>query len=140
MEQIVNLINENAGVIAVMSVAIALDIVTGVIKAILAHDLKSCKFKEGLLKKCYDYILVIIAFCMDYCLKVDYISNGTIYAMIAMELYSCVENLRDYVPIPSGLEKALDLLQKKSDTPEKDTLGEGDFDTPTEEVEGSDNE
>ena len=104
-----------------MSVAIALDIVTGIIKAILSHDLKSSRFKEGMLKKCYDYILVVIAFCLDYILKVSYVSNATLYCLIAMEFYSCIENLREYVPIPEALSNALNVLQKQSDTPKVDT-------------------
>ena len=39
MEDVIKLIQMNEGAIAVMSVAIALDIVTGIIKAILSHDL-----------------------------------------------------------------------------------------------------
>ena len=121
MENVIKLIQMNEGAIAVMSIAISLDIVTGVIKAILSHDLKSSQFKEGMLKKCYDYILVVIAFCLDYCLKVNYVSNATLYCLIAMEFYSCIENLREYVPIPEVLSNALNVLQKKSDTPKADT-------------------
>lgn len=121
MENVIKLIQMNAGAFAVMSVAIALDIVTGIIKAVISHDLKSSRFKEGLLKKCYDYILVLIAFCLDYILKVDYISKTTLYCMIAMEFYSCIENLREYVPIPEALSNALNVLQKQSDVPKMDT-------------------
>lgn len=121
MEDVIKLIQMNEGAIAVMSIAIALDIVTGCIKAVINHDLKSSRFKEGLLKKCYDYILVVIAFCLDFILKVNYVSMATLYCLIAMEFYSCIENLREYVPIPEALSKALDVLQKQSDTPKADT-------------------
>lgn len=121
MEDVIKLIQMNEKGIAVLSVAIALDIVTGIIKAILSHDLRSSKFKEGMLKKCYDYILVVIAFCLDYTLKVSYVSNATLYCLIAMEFYSCIENLREYVPVPEPLSNALNLLQKESDTPTADT-------------------
>lgn len=120
MENVMKLIQMNEGAIAVMSIAIALDIVTGIIKAVLSHDLKSSQFKEGLLKKCYDYILVMIAFCLDYILKVNYVGNATLYCLIAMEFYSCIENLREYVPIPEALSNALNVLQKQSDVPKMD--------------------
>lgn len=120
MENVIKLIQMNEGAIAVMSVAIALDIVTGIIKAVISHDLKSSQFKEGLLKKCFDYILVLIAFCLDYILKVDYLSRTTLYCLIAMEFYSCIENLREYVPIPEALSNALNVLQKQSDVPKMD--------------------
>ena len=120
MENVIKLIQMSKGAFAVMSIAIALDIVTGIIKAVISHDLKSSRFKEGLLKKCYDYILVLIAFCLDYILKVDYISKATLYCMITMEFYSCIENLREYVPIPEALSNALNVLQKQSDVPKMD--------------------
>lgn len=113
MDEVLNLISLNTGTIAVMSIAILLDIITGVVKAIMEHDLKSSKFKQGLLKKSYDYILVIVAFCLDFLLKVNYVSNVTLYAIIAMEFYSVLENLRDYVPIPDTIEHALNVLQTK---------------------------
>ena len=100
----------------VLSIAVFLDILTGVIKAIINHNLKSCKFKEGLLKKILDYVLVVIALCLDYILKVDYISVTCFYAMIAMEFYSCIENLRVYIPIPEAIEKALNVLDNKAET------------------------
>ena len=116
MEELFKIIQADKDFIMVLSIAVLLDIVTGVIKAIINHDLKSCKFKEGMLKKILDYVLVIIALCLDYILKVDYISVTCLYAMIAMEFYSCIENLRVYIPIPEVLEKALNVLDNKAET------------------------
>lgn len=113
MSEVLTLININSSGVAIMSIAILLDIVTGIIKAIMEHDLQSSKFKQGLLKKVYDYILVVIAFCLDFMLKVNYVSQTSLYCLIAMEFYSCIENLREYVPIPNALEKALNVLQDK---------------------------
>lgn len=113
MSEVLTLININSSGVAIMSIAILLDIITGIIKAIMEHDLQSSKFKQGLLKKVYDYILVVIAFCLDFMLKVNYVSQTSLYCLIAMEFYSCIENLREYVPIPNALEKALNVLQDK---------------------------
>lgn len=110
MDEILKMIQEERALIYVLTIVIVLDIVTGVIKAIIEHDLKSCKFKEGILKKFYDYILCLIGVCLDYVLKVDYACDMCIYAMIAMEMYSCVENLRDYIPVPNGIQKLLQTL------------------------------
>lgn len=133
MKEVLELINSNSGAIAVMSIAIALDIITGIIKAVMEHDLKSSAFKSGLLKKTYDYILVIVGFCLDYMLKVDYVSKACLYSLIAMEFYSVIENLREYVPIPTSLANALNVLQKQeSDTGEttEDVLDTNETDTP----------
>lgn len=110
MNEILNMIQEERVLIYVLTIVIALDIITGVIKAIIEHDLKSCKFKEGILKKLYDYILCLIGVCLDYVLKVDYACDMCIYAMIAMEMYSCIENLRNYIPVPDGIQKLLQTL------------------------------
>lgn len=136
MTDVLELIRENAGFISVLSIAIACDIFTGVIKAIINHDLKSSKFKEGVLKKWLDYVLVVISFCLDYTLHTDYLSTATLYCLIAMEFYSCIENLRYYIPIPATIENALNVLQQKSDTTDIGSTDEDDVDEPaTEEVE-----
>lgn len=110
MNEILKMVQEERVLIYVLTIVIMLDIITGVIKAIIEHDLKSCKFKEGILKKFYDYILCLIGFCLDYILNVDYASDMCIYAMIAMEMYSCIENLRNYIPVPDGIQKLLQTL------------------------------
>lgn len=116
MKDLLEIAKADQEFLLVLSIAVFLDIITGVIKAIINHDLKSCKFKEGLLKKILDYVLVVIALCLDYILKVDYISVSCFYALIAMEFYSCIENLRVYIPIPEVLEKALNVLDNKAET------------------------
>lgn len=110
MNEILKMIQEERILIYVLTIVIALDIITGVIKAVIEHDLKSCKFKEGILKKSCDYILCLIGACLDYVLKVDYACDMCIYAMIAMEIYSCIENLRNYIPVPDGIQKLLQTL------------------------------
>lgn len=113
MDVIQNIMQTEFDSVVILSIAIVCDMFTGVIKAVISHDLKSSVFKQGLLKKSYDYILVVIGCCLDYMLKVNYISQACLYCLIGMEFYSCVENLREYVPIPKSLSNALDVLQKK---------------------------
>ena len=133
MNEILNMIQEERVLIYVLTIVIALDIITGVIKAVIEHDLKSCKFKEGILKKFYDYILCLIGVCLDYVLKVDYACDMCIYAMIAMEMYSCIENLRDYIPVPDGVQKLLQTLdssyvKKTGDAEVEEAKGSDDND------------
>ena len=130
MNEILNMIQEERVLIYVLTIVIALDIITGVIKAVINHDLKSCKFKEGILKKFYDYILCLIGVCLDYVLKVDYACDMCVYAMIGMEMYSCIENLRDYIPVPDRIQK---LLQTLDSSYVKKTV-----DAEVEEEKGSD--
>ena len=79
MNEILKMIQEERVLIYVVTIVIMLDVITGVIKAVIEHDLKSCKFKEGILKKLYDYILCLIGVCLDYVLKVDYACAMCIY-------------------------------------------------------------
>lgn len=130
MDEILKMIQEERVLIYVLTIVIMLDIITGVIKAIIEHGLKSCKFKEGLLKKMYDYILCLIGVCLDYILKVDYACDICIYAMIAMEMYSCIENLRNYIPVPDGVQKLLQTLDNSY-------AGKKTVDAQIEEAKGS---
>lgn len=133
MNEILSIIQEERVLIYVLTIVIMLDVITGVIKAVIDHDLKSCKFKEGILKKLYDYILCLIGACLDYVLKVDYAFDMCIYAMIAMEIYSCIENLRNYIPVPDGIQKLLQTLDnsyagKTVETEIEETKGSGEND------------
>ena len=114
------LMRSDASKIVILSIAVVLDMITGVIKAVISHDLKSSVFKQGLLKKCYDYVLVVIAVCLDFLLGVEYIGTATLFCLIAMEFYSCVENLREYVPVPDVISKALDILNNRGKEEECD--------------------
>ena len=115
VETLQSLLSLNTSAITVLSVAVLCDIVTGLVKASLSHDLKSSKFKDGLLKKSLDYILVVIGTSLDVLCKTSYISSACIYCLIAMEFYSCLENLREYIPIPSAVTAVLDSLQKRGE-------------------------
>ena len=115
VETLQSLLSLNTSAITVLSVAVLCDIVTGLVKASLSHDLKSSKFKDGLLKKSLDYILVVIGTSLDVLCKTSYISSACIYCLIAMEFYSCIENLREYIPIPSAVTAVLDSLQKRGE-------------------------
>lgn len=133
MNEILSMIQEEKVLIYVLTIVIMLDVITGVIKAVIDHDLKSCKFKEGILKKLYDYILCLIGMCLDYVLKVDYAFDMCIYAMIAMEIYSCIENLRNYITVPDGIQKLLHTLDnsyagKTVETEIEETKGSGEND------------
>lgn len=115
VEEIQTLLAGNCTGLTVLSVAVVCDIFTGIVKAVLEHDLKSSRFKDGLLKKTLDYILVVIGCSLDIMMKSNYIGTACLYCLIAMEFYSCIENIRKYIPIPSTIEKVLESLQKSGE-------------------------
>lgn len=112
MNVIIDLCKVNRRALIIVSIAIVLDIVTGIIKACLEQDLMSSEFRKGLMKKVLDYVLIIVAFSLDVLLEVDYIGNAVTISLIGMEFYSVLENIKDYVPIPDILKKVMGQLKE----------------------------
>ena len=82
-----------------------------------AADSKAC-FK-GLCKKGVILLFVLIAHRLDMALDCDYIKTATIIGFIANELVSIIENAGLMgVPLPSGITKAIDMLNNKNDSKE----------------------
>lgn len=72
---------------------------------------------KGLCKKCMTLIFVLVAYRLDIVIGTNYIRDAVIIAFIANELISLVENAGLIgVPMPDVITKAIDILQKKSDT------------------------
>ena len=114
MNELIELLKIGKKGIIVLSIAIVLDMVTGVIKAIMNHNLQSSEFRKGLLKL-LDIVLVLVAYSLDWLLSFNYIGISVLYFLIAMEFYSVLENVREYLPLPELLIKILDMLQKKGE-------------------------
>ena len=115
MEEIENLLFLNKKALLIVSIAILLDVLSGVIKASINHNLKSSEFRVGLMKKVLDYILILIGFCLDFLLEVNYVGHAVLYSIIAMEFYSVLENINEYIPLPNILKNVLDGLKKEDE-------------------------
>lgn len=113
MNELIELLAINKNGLIVVSIAIILDMLTGVIKACLDHKLSSSEFRTGLLKKVLDYVLIIVAFCLDFLLKTNYVGNAVLYSLIIMEFYSVIENVELYIPLPNALKKVMNNLKEK---------------------------
>lgn len=104
----------------VFFILVLLDMLTGVINAVLKKELQSSEFREGLMKKILEWFLVILGYSLDFALELNYIGHGVIYALIVMEAYSVLENIQDYVPIPDFLKKFLAACKESKDGGVKD--------------------
>ena len=113
MSDLIDLVVVNTDGLIVVSIAILLDMLTGVIKACLSHQLSSSEFRTGLLKKVLDYVLIVVAFCFDFLLQTDYVGNAVLYSIILMEFHSVIENVELYMPLPEPLKKMLNSLREK---------------------------
>ena len=108
MNELKIMIESNQKYLVVLMVFIVLDMLTGVIHAILKKELKSSVFREGLLKKVLEMIVVILAFSLAWCSGISELSVGTVAALVLMESYSILENIAEYIPIPVVLKNFID--------------------------------
>ena len=112
IQVITDLCKNNSTALIILTIAIVLDMLSGVIKAAIEHDLMSSEFRTGLLKKVLDYILVIVAFSLDVLMEVSYVGNAVTISLIVMEFYSVLENISAYIPIPEVLQKVMGQLKE----------------------------
>lgn len=88
----------------------------GVFKASTKSDggaLSSREHLKGLTKKVGMLLMVVTCYSMDVVIGCDYIRNGCIYALLANETLSIVENCGLMgIPIPEKLKQAIDVLKE----------------------------
>lgn len=111
--------------LATLIVFMALDYVTGLVVAGVFHNstktdtgaLESKAGWKGLCRKCMTLIFVLVAYRLDIVIGTNYIRDAVIIAFIANETISLVENAGLMgVPLPAIITKAIDILQKKSES------------------------
>lgn len=97
-------------------VAIAIDYVSGIMKAFVMKELSSKIGLRGLLKKVGVLMVVMLAVIVDRVTgETGMVRNLVIYYFVANEGLSIIENLgQTGVPIPSSIKKALRALKKES--------------------------
>ena len=100
-------------VLLIMAIVIVIDIVTGLINAFLQKELNSTKMREGLVKKFYEFVIVLIGYLLDVLLS----TGTTVCIAVALfyvieEMLSIIENTSKYVPYPEIITKTLDKLKE----------------------------
>lgn len=110
LDELKQIMMSNQKPLLVMLLFICLDVITGVIKACIEGKLNSTKLKEGIFHKVLELILVVIGVAFDFLLEVQYIANGTLIALVAMESISVLENIGTYIPLPDILKKIIESL------------------------------
>lgn len=104
-----------------------LDYVSGLVVAGVFHksnktDTGSLESKagwKGLCRKCMTLVFVLVSYRLDLIIGTNYIKNAVIIAFMANELISLVENAGLMgIPLPAVITKAIDILQKKSESEE----------------------
>lgn len=101
----------NKQAVMVLLLFIILDIITGLIKAVINHNVSSSVMREGVLKKVLEVIVVIVGFGTDTIMNTGVVGNGCIVFFAAMEGISILENTGEYIPLPEALKNALSSLK-----------------------------
>lgn len=126
---IVNIITTLFGIwnvsISTLILFMAIDFFSGLAVAGIFHNsqktgtgtLESKAGWKGLCRKCMTMLFVLIAHRLDLSLGTSYIRDTVIIGFMANELISIVENAGLMgLPLPTALVKAIDILNKKSQT------------------------
>ncbi|KEZ90059.1 phage holin family protein [Lacrimispora celerecrescens] len=126
---IVNIITTLFGIwnvsISTLILFMAIDFFSGLAVAGIFHNsqktgtgtLESKAGWKGLCRKCMTMLFVLIAHRLDLSLGTSYIRDTAIIGFMANELISIVENAGLMgLPLPAALVKAIDILNKKSQT------------------------
>jgi len=102
----------------------AIDYITGIIVAAVFHrstktesgTLESKAGWKGLCKKGMTLLIVLVAVRLDLAIGTHFIRDVVVIAYIVNETISIIENAGLMgLPIPSVIQKAIDVLQKKSE-------------------------
>lgn len=111
--------------LSTLLIFMGLDYISGLIVAGVFHNskktdtgtLESRAGWKGLCRKCMTLAFVLIAYRLDLVFGTDYIRNAVIIAFITNELISLVENAGLMgIKLPAVVNKAIDILQKKSES------------------------
>ena len=98
----------------------AIDILTGIVKAWAKNDFKSAIMRAGLAKKAGEIMILVVGELISYGLMLpDAIMNGISFYIIFMEIMSILENADELgIPIPKFVKDVINNVD--------DTLQHGD--------------
>lgn len=119
IEQIINSLNFTtifwqAGATLIFMVV---DIISGIIQAVINKNLDSQKMREGILRKSLLILIVALSFVAQYAFNIPAISKVVCIYIILMEIISIFENLKK---AGVDLGKLGELLKIKTDNTEID--------------------
>ena len=116
-----------------------IDIVSGLIQAIINKSVDSQKMRVGLLHKTLLILIILAGFTLDFTFNLNFVSKSICIFVIGMEIISITENMKK-----SGLNvgKIANILKEKSNNTVNDNLNYliNKFDETTKEKEGEGND
>lgn len=116
--EIYNLFIEYYKLLIIVGVAILIDFVTGITKAIYNRNIESEKLRKTIPKIIGYFAVIVIGICLRIVFTADYIPTLIMIFIIIIEFISVIENISNYVTIPKFLTKFLEEKRKLIDNGE----------------------
>lgn len=120
LETIKELLLAQQTILIIVFVAIILDFITGITKAIYMKNIQSEKLRKTIPKIIGYCAVILIAVCLQIAFNIDYITKIICLFIIVIEFISVIENINNYVTIPQFLIKVLKDKKKELDEGGKD--------------------
>lgn len=96
-------------------ILMAIDVLTGIIKAWAHNDFKSAIMRSGLAKKAGEIMILVVGEVISYGLMLpDTIMNGISFYIIFMEVMSILENADELgIPVPKFVRDVINNVDDK---------------------------
>jgi toxin secretion/phage lysis holin len=96
-------------------ILMAIDVLTGIIKAWAHNDFKSAIMRSGLAKKAGEIMILVVGEVVSYGLMLpDTIMNGISFYIIFMEVMSILENADELgIPVPKFVRDVINNVDDK---------------------------
>jgi toxin secretion/phage lysis holin len=120
LETIKELLLAQQTILIIVFVAVILDFVTGITKAIYMKNIQSKKLRKTIPKIIGYCAVILIAVCLQIVFNIDFITKIICLFIIVIEFISVIENINNYVTIPQFLIKLLEDKKKELDEGGKD--------------------
>lgn len=120
LETIKELLLAQQTILIIVLVAVILDFITGITKAIYQKNIQSEKLRKTIPKIIGYCAIILIAVCLQIVFNIDFITKIICLFIIVIEFISVIENINNYVTIPQFLIKLLEDKKKELDKGGKD--------------------
>lgn len=120
LETIKELLLAQQTILIIVFVAVILDFITGITKAIYQKNIQSEKLRKTIPKIIGYCAVILIAVCLQIVFNIDFITKIICLFIIVTEFISVIENINNYVTIPQFLIKLLEDKKKELDEGGKD--------------------
>lgn len=107
-ETIKELLLAQQTILIIAFIAVILDFLTGITKAIYQKNIQSEKLRKTIPKIIGYCAIILIGVSLQIVFKIDFITKIICLFIIVIEFISVIENVNNYVTIPKFLTKILD--------------------------------